>query len=215
MILEKERKKIIEIALKVRKEKLVTLTFGNFSIRDRETGYVCITPSGVDYEELTPEDIVVVDAEGNIIDGRKKPSTEMPMHLEIYKKRPDVSGIIHTHSTFATAWACCGMSIPCIASEMSSLLGGSVDCTSYKTQATQELAEEVAKALESKNAALIENHGVIAAGPDIDAAFINAVIVEEDAKKAFLAKHIGVLHIIPDSECRALREDIIKNYGQK
>ena len=126
MILENERKKIIQIALSVQKEKLVPLTFGNFSLRDPNTGFVCITPSGMPYEKLVPSDIVVIDLNGKIIDGNRKPSIETPLHTTIYKKRKDVNGVVHTHSTYVTAWSCINGGMPCITSEAANLVGGKV-----------------------------------------------------------------------------------------
>ncbi|AND85617.1 class II aldolase/adducin family protein [Clostridium tyrobutyricum] len=214
MLLEDNRKKVIEIALKVQEKELVTLTFGNFSIRDKETDYICITPSGINYEDLKPEDIVVANLHGEVIDGNKKPSTEILMHCAIYKKRQDVFGIIHTHSTMATSWACCGMDIPCISSELSSLIGGPIRCAPYKTQETRELGEVAAATLKDSNAILLKNHGTISVGKDINEAFINSIIVEESAKKAFYAKQIGVLSIISEDECNLIKKNVKKKYGQ-
>lgn len=214
MLLEKNRNKIIETALKVQEIGLVTLTFGNFSIRDKQTGYICITPSGINYKDLESQDIVVVDQYGKVIDGSKKPSTELSMHCEIYKSRQDIFGIIHTHSTMATSWACCGMDIPCISSELSSIIGGPIKCAPYRTQETEELGETAALVLKDTNAILLKNHGTVSVGKDINEALTNSIIVEESAKKAFYAKQIGVLSIIPEDECRSIRKNVKNNYGQ-
>lgn len=135
MLLEEERKEVIEIALRAAREKLIALTFGNFSLRDRKTGYICVTPSGMAYDTLKAEDIVVVDENLNVIDGARKYSTETPMHCTIYKARPDVFGIAHTHSTFASAWACCEMDITCVVAEVAGLVGGCVKCAPYGCRA--------------------------------------------------------------------------------
>lgn len=121
MILESERKRVIAAAVRASDEKLVPLTFGNFSVRDPQSGYICITPSGMPYHTLTPEDIVVVDTEGNVIDGKRRPSIETPLHTMVYRKRPDVFGIVHTHSTYLTAWSCLDGGMPCVTSEAASL----------------------------------------------------------------------------------------------
>lgn len=214
MLLEENRNKIIEIALKVKEEKLVTSTFGNLSIKDKKSGYICITPSGINYENLKPQDIVVIDSCGKIIDGLKKPSTELLMHCEIYKKRRDIFSVIHTHSTMATSWACCGMDIPCISSELSSTIGGAIKCAPYRTQETKELGVVAGEALKDSNAILLKNHGTVSVGKNIGEAFINSVIVEESAKKAFYAKHIGILSIIPEDECKLIKKKVQNNYGQ-
>lgn len=215
MILEETRKKVIEIALRAQKEKLIALTFGNFSIRDRETGYVCITPSGMNYDILTPEDIVVVDENAKIIDGKRKPSIETPMHCIVYRKRKDVFGIAHTHSTFATAWACCEEDIPCVVAEVGCVVGGPIKCSPYRPIGTLELGEAVVAYLGNTDAVLLGKHGALAVGPDIDTAFTNAVIVEEGAKVAYYAKGIGMLYPIPEEQCKELRTTTIEKYGQK
>lgn len=112
MLLEDLREKIIKIAQKAQAEKLIPLTMGNFSARDRATGLIAVTPSGMSYETLLPADIVIVDTAGKTIDGSRKPSIETPMHCAVYRKRPDIGGIAHTHSTFATAWAACHKPVP-------------------------------------------------------------------------------------------------------
>jgi len=215
MMLEAQRKKVIEIALKVQSEKLVPLTFGNFSVRDKETGYICITPSGMEYPSLMSEDVTVVDVNATIIDGKRKPSIETPMHCAVYRKRPDVNGIVHTHSVFATAWASCDEAIPVLTEELAALVGGSVECAPYKPMGSIELAETASEWLKDKYVVLLANHGVLAVGPDIDIAYANAVIVEEGARVAFYSKQIGVMKFIPDEECKRLRKWTIERYGQK
>lgn len=215
MILKELREKVIEIALKAREEKLIPLTMGNFSARDRRTGLICITPSGMNYESLKAEDIVVLDSEGNIAEGGRKPSIEFPLHCAVYRRRKDVFGVSHTHSVFATAWAACNESIPVVVAELAALIGGPVECALYKPMGSLELAETAAMRLMDRNAILLANHGVLAVGPDIDTAFANSVVVEEGAKIAFYARQIGVMKLIPEEECQALRENSLEKYGQK
>ncbi|MHB1043459.1 MAG: class II aldolase/adducin family protein [Eubacteriales bacterium] len=215
MLLEKQREKVIETALKAREMGLVTLTFGNFSLKDEKTGCICITPSGMDYSDLVPGDIVVVDGEGRVVEGERKPSIEMPLHCLAYKKRKDVSGVCHTHSVFATAWAACGMSIPVAVFELAALIGGPVECAPYRCAGTVELAEVVTDALKDRQAVLMANHGLLAVGPDLETAFVNVVVVEESAKIAYYAKGIGQVKSIPEEECSAARRQILKKYGQQ
>lgn len=215
MLLQQQRQKVIDIALKAQSEKLMPLTMGNFSIRDIETGYICITPSGMEYPLLKPEDIVVVDLEGNIVEGSRKPSIETLLHCRTYKKRPDVMGICHTHSTFATAWACCGKEIPAIVAELAAMIGGPVQCAPYAPMGTIELADIVSDSIGVRNAVLMENHGMLAVGESIDKAFANAVIVEEAAKVTLYAEQIGGMKTISAQECDYLRRETQENYGQK
>jgi len=215
VILKELREKVIEISLKAREEKLVPLTMGNFSARDRRTGLICITPSGMNYESLKAEDIAVLDSEGNVAEGGRKPSIEFPLHCAVYRRRKDVFGVSHTHSVFATAWAACNESIPVVVAELAALIGGSVECALYKPMGSLELAETAAMRLMDRNAILLANHGVLAVGSDIYTAFANSVVVEEGAKIAFYARQIGVMKLIPEEECQALRENNLEEYGQK
>ncbi|MDX8418141.1 class II aldolase/adducin family protein [Absicoccus intestinalis] len=214
MLLEQERKKIIEVALTIQKEKLIPLTFGNFSLRDTSTGYICITPSGMPYETLHPSDIVVVDVNGNIIDGERKPSVEVPMHTAIYRKRKDVNGIIHTHSTYCTAWACRDGGMPCITSEVADLVGGKVKCAKFCLPGSQELADVTAETLGDDKAVLMGNHGAICADVDIDTALKDAIILEAGAKVAFIAFQMGNVNILDDQIAKFMLEDTKQNYGQ-
>lgn len=215
MLLQIERQKVIEIALKAQRDKLIPLTMGNFSLRDKDTGYICITPSGMEYSLLKAEDIVVVDLQGTIIEGNRKPSIETQLHCRTYAMRSDVYGICHTHSTYATAWACCGKEIPVIVAELAGMIGGPVECAPYAPMGTVELADIVAKHLGAHNAILMENHGMLAVGDNIDKAYANAVIVEEAAKVTLYAMQIGGMKTITDQECKTLRKQTIENYGQK
>lgn len=215
MILKELREKVIEIALKAQREKLISLTMGNFSARDRHTGLICITPSGMSYDRLKAEDIVILDLEGNIAEGERKPSIESPLHCAVYRRRNDVFGVSHTHSVFATAWAACNESIPVVVAELAALIGGPVECALYKPMGSLELAETAALRLMKKNAILLANHGVLAVGPDVETAFANSVVVEEGAKIAFYARQIGAMKLIPEEECEALRKSNLEKYGQK
>ncbi len=216
MLLEQERKHVIEIALTIQREKLIPLTFGNFSLRDPETGYICITPSGMPYETLHPSDIVVVDIDNNIVDGERKPSIEAPMHTAIYRKRPDVNGIIHTHSTFCTAWACRDIDgMPCITSEAADLVGGKVKVAEFCLPGSQELADVTSDAIGQDRAVLMGNHGAICVDSDIDKALKDAIVLEESAKVAYYAFQMGDVNILEDQIAEFMRKDTEKNYGQQ
>lgn len=215
MLLKEQRQRVIRVAQKAQETGLIILTSGNFSLLDRETGYACVTPSGMEYSELEPEDIVVLDLEGGTVEGKRRPSIETPMHLQVYKKRDDVYGVCHTHSTFATAWACVDEKFPVILAELAAMLGGELEKAPFRTMGTPELAEIVASTLKDKNAVLMANHGVLAVGQDIDKAFNHAFIIEEAAKIAFYAKNIGKLNLISSEQSRDLQEWIAKIYGQR
>ena len=215
MLLEQERTKVIEIALKIQKEKLIPLTFGNFSLRDPETGYVCITPSGMPYETLHPSDIVVVSVDNQIIEGERRPSIEMPLHTAMYRRRPDVFGVVHTHSTYCTAWACADGGMPCITSEAAGLVGGNIRCAAFVPPGSDELAEVTSEAIGDDKAVLMGNHGAICIDETIDKAYNDAIVLEESAKVAFLSYQMGNVNTLEDQMCKFLKEDTDQNYGQK
>lgn len=214
MLLESIREEIVSIGKRIQGDKLVPLTFGNFSIRDFETGYVCITPSGMPYETLTPEDIVVVDIDGNNIDGNRKPSIETGLHCAVYRKRPEVASVVHTHSTFVTAWAACNKEIPIVVAEVAALVKGKVKCAPYKPCGSNDLAEVTSDYLKDDDAVLLGNHGVLVVGPNINKAYINAVIIEEGAKVAYYANSIGGMKVLDEAECENERLAANKGYGQ-
>ncbi len=214
MLLKEKREKVIQFAIKAKKEKLMPLTMGNFSLIDKSTGYICITPSGMEYQELSAEDIVVIDIDGNVIDGLRKPSTELQLHCEVYRKRPDVGGVVHTHSTFATVWACCNKEIPPIVAEVASALGGGINCAPYSCPGTAELAQITVRHLGQSNAVLLERHGLLAVGNDIAEAFANAIIAEEGAKIAFYANQLKGAKIFAEEDCTKLKKLAEEEYGQ-
>ena len=215
MLLEAQRNKVIETAQRAGSEKLVPLTFGNFSLRDPETGYVCITPSGMPYPSLKTEDIVVMDIYGNIIDGSRKPSIETPLHTGIYRKRLDVFGIVHTHSTYLTAWACLDGGMPCITSEAASLVGDNLRLAPFAVQGSIELAEVTSDALGNDKAVLMANHGAIFADDSIEKAYNDAFVLEESAKVAYLAFTLGKPNLLSDQILKTLKKVTDENYGQK
>jgi L-ribulose-5-phosphate 4-epimerase len=214
MILKEKRDQVIAIARKSKEIGLVPLTFGNFSLRDKKTGYICITPSGMDYDELCSEDIVIVDIDGRIIEGQRKPSVETPMHCKVYNRRNDVYGLCHTHSPYATAWACCNIDFPILVEELAALVGEKLPKAAYRQTGTAELAEVVVAALQDKAAVLMSNHGFLAVGRDLNEAFTNAIVVEEGAKIAYYTRSIGEAKLIPKTVCRKVRNWVKENYGQ-
>ena len=176
---------------------LVTFTWGNVSGIDRENGLFVIKPSGVEYEKLTPEDMVVVDLEGNKVEGRYDPSSDTPTHTELYNRFPQIGGIVHTHSAWATSWAQAGRDIPCYGTTHADYFYGAIPCVRNLTK------EEIAEAYEKNTgvviadeferqkidhtavpAVLCRNHGVFAWGKDAAEAVHNAVVTEEVAKMA-------------------------------
>ncbi len=177
---------------------LVTFTWGNVSAIDRERGWVVIKPSGVPYETMQAEDMVVVDFQGNIVEGRYRPSSDTPTHLELYRRYPHLGGIVHTHSTHATAWAQAGLSIPALGTTHADYFFGDIPCTRALTAA--EVAGEyelntgkvIVETLGDTNplhtpGIVVYQHGPFSWGKDAVDAVHNAVVMEEVAKMAWIA----------------------------
>ena len=203
-MLEELKKKVYEANMDLPKYGLVTFTWGNVSALDRERRLFVIKPSGVEYDKLTPEDMVVVDFDGNRVEGKLNPSSDTATHLELYKAFPQIGGIVHTHSSYATSWAQAGRSIPCYGTTHADYIYGEVPCArcltkeeideGYETNTGRLIVEEF-KRLNKKPlevpAVLCKNHGPFAWGKDAKEAVHNAVVLEEVAKMAYRCEIIN------------------------
>ena len=212
MILEKEREQVIEYSLKLLSEGLTNGTAGNISIFNREEGLVAISPTGVNYSELTPEMISVVDLDGKLIEGLK-PSSELEMHMILYRNRGDVNAVIHTHPVYTTVLACLREDLPAIDYMIAVTGATKVRCAEYASYGTKELAENAYKAMGSSLAVILANHGLTTAGKDIANAFNITVQVEYISNLYIKAKNIGEPIILPDDEMNSMLERF-KTYGQ-
>lgn len=194
-MLEELKKAVYEANMLLPKYNLVTFTWGNVSQIDRETGYFAIKPSGVDYDKLTPDDMVIMDLEGNKIEGRYNPSSDTPTHLELYRAFPKIGGVVHTHSPWATSWAQAGRGIPCYGTTHADYMYGEIPCVRCLTKEEIDTAYEKNTGLlivdlfkdkdyEAVPAVLCKNHGPFAWGKDAHEAVHNAVVLEEVAKMA-------------------------------
>ncbi|MBQ6575837.1 MAG: L-ribulose-5-phosphate 4-epimerase [Lachnospiraceae bacterium] len=203
-MLEELKKQVYEANMMLPKYGLVTFTWGNVSQIDRDSGLFAIKPSGVDYDKLTPDDMVIMDLDGNRVEGRYKPSSDTPTHLELYKAFPEIGGIVHTHSSYATSWAQSGRSIPCYGTTHADYIYGEVPCVRCLTKEEIDSAYETNTGLLIINefkrmnkdvmgvpAVLCKNHGPFAWGKDAHDAVHNAVVLEEVAKMAFRTELIN------------------------
>lgn len=195
-MLENVKKRVLEANLLLKKEKLITLTWGNVSEIDRETGYVVIKPSGVSYDNMKSEDMVVVDLEGNIIEGKWNPSSDTPTHLELYKKFPEIGGITHTHSKWATVFAQSGISIPPLGTTHADTFYGEVPCTRKMTkdeifgEYELETGKVITEYFTEENimeipGVLVNSHGPFTWGKDALKSVENAIVLEEVAMMAW------------------------------
>ncbi len=194
-MLEELKKRVYEANMLLPKYGLVTFTWGNVSEIDRETGYFAIKPSGVDYDKLKPEDMVIVDLNGNKIEGKYNPSSDTATHVELYKAFPNIGGIVHTHSPWATSWAQAGRGIPCYGTTHADYMYGEIPCVRNLTKEEIDEAYErntgvlIANYFKDKDyaavpAVLCKNHGPFTWGKDGNEAVHNAVVLEEVAKMA-------------------------------
>ncbi|UQZ88981.1 class II aldolase family protein [Deltaproteobacteria bacterium Smac51] len=185
------KNEVLGTALKMFEEKLCAGTSGNVSAFYPKEKLVVITPSSYDYAIMEAEDIVVIDLEGNRIEGRHKPSSEWKMHAELYKGLERVKAVVHTHSPYATSFAALRKEVPVILIEMAPALNGSLEVSPYAAQGTAEVGTYALPILEKKNACLLANHGVVAVGEDLRSAYLSAAYAEDAARICHLAMCIG------------------------
>lgn len=211
MRLKEARQEVVEVAQAMYHRGLVVGTWGNVS-RLAE-GMVAMTPSGMNYDIITLEDIVIIDLQGGVVEGKWKPSTEWRLHTRIYEQQPSVAGIVHTHSPYAAAFAVAGKSIPPILEETAQMLGGEVRVSRYAAAGTPELAEEAVTALVSRQACLLANHGLVATGKDSWQALQACQVAEKSAMVTLLASQLGQVNILSDLDVSQLRASFA-SYGQ-
>lgn len=214
MLLEELRREVWEANLILPRSGLVTWTSGNASGRDGETQYVVIKPSGVRSEEATPEDMVILDLDGQVVEGHLKPSVDAPTHLYVYRHREDVNGIVHTHSPFATAFAALGRPIPVYLTAMADEFGGPIPVGAYASVGGEEIGRELVRSIGTSPAILMKNHGVFTLGPTVMSAVQAAVMTEDVARTTYYALQMGQPdEISPDEIARAHRR-YVEKYGQ-
>ncbi len=203
-MLQELKRQVYEANMLLPKYGLVTFTWGNVSAIDRESGLFVIKPSGVEYESMKPEDMVVMDLNGNRVEGKLRPSSDTPTHLELYKAFPEIGGIVHTHSSYATSWAQAGRSIPCYGTTHADYIYGEVPCVrclmkeeideAYETNTGKLIVSEFKrrkKEIMAVPAVLCKNHGPFTWGKDAKDAVHNAVVLEEVAKMAYRTESIN------------------------
>ena len=206
--MEYEKEQVVRYGKKLIDRRLTTGSGGNISVCNREKNLVAISPSGLDYYETTPEDIVILDMDCNLVEGKHRPSSESGMHLAFYKNRADVSGIVHTHSKFATAIACMGWELPAV-HYLIGMAGHRVKCTGYATYGSDELAKKALETIGDSNAVLLANHGLIALGEDVDRAFSTAEHLEFVSEVYYLTKTLGTPNILSDENM----DEVMKKFG--
>lgn len=215
MILEALRKEVCEANKALLSEGLVTWTSGNVSGRDPETGYIVIKPSGVMFPDLTLENMVVVDENCNVIEGDLGASSDTASHAYVYRARPDVFGVVHTHSNYATAFAAVNKSIPVCLTAVADEFGSEIPVAPYARIGGQEIGKTIIDHIGDSVAVLMRQHGVFTVGSNVSKALKAAVMVEDIAKTVWLAMQIGQVEALPAEEIAANFERYQNRYGTK
>lgn len=208
MLLLEERQAVTEYSKQLLSSGLVKGTGGNISLTNADKSLLAITPSGVAYETMQPEDVVVVDMEGNQADGLLLPSSEIGFHLALVNLRPDIKAVVHTHSDYSTAMACLGWELPSI-HYLIGYAGFKVPLAPYATFGTQALAEGICNIIGEGNAVLMANHGLVTVGSSLKKAFVTAEMVEYVAKLYLITKSAGS----PVSLSQAEMEDVLEKFA--
>ncbi len=212
MLMQKERELVVEFGKKLITAGLTKGTGGNISIFNREQGLMAISPSGIDYFETLPEDVVIMTPDGKIVDGVRKPSSEHELHSIFYAKREDIDAVVHTHSPYATALATLGQGLPA-SNYMVALAGPDVRCAPYCSFGTRELAEACFEAMSDRYCVLLSNHGLVAGAKTIQSAFKIAMLIEECCETYMIAASVGKPNILSEEEMKNMMERF-KTYGQ-
>ncbi|MEG6521602.1 class II aldolase/adducin family protein [Desulfotomaculum sp. 1211_IL3151] len=212
--IEQVKQTVARLGKKMLESGLVAGTWGNISCRIGGEDLVVITPSGMDYANMQPSDMVLLDLTGQVIEGSRKPSSEAPLHLAIYRNREDVAGIVHTHSEVATAFSVLREPIEPVVEDAAMLVGGPVQVADYALPGTTELAQHVVAALENRYAVLMANHGLVGVGRRVEEAFTVCQVVEKCARVYAWARALGKPVILPEHDVSMLSRMYRSSYGQ-
>jgi L-ribulose-5-phosphate 4-epimerase len=217
MRLQNLREEVCQLHAELPKNNLVAWTSGNISARDPESGWVVIKPSGVKFQDLTPDNMVIVDVNGKVIEGDLKPSSDTASHCYIYRNMPQVNGVVHTHSRYATAFAVLGREIPCVTTAMGDEFGGAIPCGRFVLIGGEEIGQVVVETLKDSHSpsCLLQNHGVFATGANAEKAVQAAVMTEDNAAIVWAALQMGTPIPIPAEDIAKLHHRYTHVYGQK
>jgi len=215
-MLKELRERVLNTGRKLLEYDLIVMAGGTVAARDPESGYVVITPSGMEYEDLTWEDMCVIDLNLTRIDGKRRPSIASDMFTEILKARPDLHAVTHSHSRYATAFSCLNREIPVTTTTHGNLVGGPVPCTSWvhPDPHTPEYLADIVKTIGTGNACNIRNHGVLACGRTVEEALENLITVEVTAQITFIAEQMGTPYILTPEETRRAYDFCKSSVGQ-
>ena len=213
MLLERERIQVVDYCRRLATHHLTKGTGGNISAFNREAKLMAISPSGMDYFKTELEDVVVLDLTGKVVDGRRVPSSEVDMHRIFYVERQDVNAVVHTHSTYATTLACLHRALPPV-HYLIGFAGHDVRCTNYAPFGSPELARSAFEGMRDRYAVLLGNHGLLAAGPNMQYAFNTAEEIEFVCELYYRALNIGEPVLLSKADMDLVLEKF-KTYGQR
>ncbi len=213
-MLESLKEEVCRLNLTLPANNLVVWTSGNVSVRDPNTGYVVIKPSGVKFEDLEPAHMVVVNLDGDVVEGDLKASSDTASHLYIYRHMPGVNGVVHTHSNYATAFAAVGKPIPPVLTAIADEFGGPIPCGGFALIGGEEIGKVVVESIGNSPACLLKNHGVFTVGPTGEKALKAAVMVEDVAKTVWIAMQLGSPDEISAEDIAKLHDRYTHVYGQ-
>lgn len=206
---------LIDSGLRMINSALTVETWGNISFRDKATGNIFITPSGMDYNACCRDDILVYKTDGTRIEGTRKPSIELDLHLSIMRNRPEINAVVHTHPIYSTVFACLKRTIPLIMDEAAQSLGDEVRVADYALPGTRELAENCVKALgKEAYACLLQSHGAVCLGETMEGAFRTATVLELTAQVYYMAIQVGEPVPISGANIAIMRDYFRNKYGQ-
>ncbi len=214
MVKDEYKQRIVDGGMQMVAEKLTVGTWGNVSVRDRETGLIYVKPSGMKYADITKDDIVVFNKDSEKVDGHRKPSIEYQFHIGIMNARPDVNCVIHTHPVYSAVLGALGMDLPAISEDFVQLVGEKIINCAYALPGTPELARNIVAALGARNAVMIPNHGTVCCGSDWDMVMKVCFVVEKAAQIYVLARSIGAPKLISDADILAMQDFARNHYGQ-
>ncbi|MFI7641787.1 L-ribulose-5-phosphate 4-epimerase [Nonomuraea sp. NPDC049400] len=211
------RKIVADLHAELVRYNLVVWTAGNVSGRIPGEDLFVIKPSGVSYDELTPENMVVCDLDGNLVEGEHSPSSDTAAHAYVYRNMPDVGGVVHTHSTYASAWAARGEAIPCVLTAMADEFGGEIPVGPFALIGDDSIGQGIVETLKGhrSKAVLMQNHGVFSIGKDAKAAVKAAVMCEDVARTVHMARQLGQPLPIPQDDIDRLYDRYQNVYGQR
>lgn len=214
LIKESFKRAIVEGGLQLFNQGLTVGTWGNLSIRDRETGYIYIKPSGMPYPDITADDVVVMDRDFHVVEGHRKPSIEYHLHISIMNARDDVNAIIHTHPIYSSVFGVLREEIPGISEDFVQIVGDKVICCEYALPGTPQLAKNLVAALGNRNAVMVPNHGTVCVGASWADAMKIVYVVEKTAQIYQLARSIGTPKLIDPDDIKAMQDFARNFYGQ-